>query len=349
VHRRRFTRTFVAAALAATLVAAAGCSDDSHSSGSSGSGGSQSLEKVTYLTSFGNFGRDAYAYVAKEKGYFKDAGFDVTIKPGGGTFENLKAIVGGQAQFTPLDLTGLLLAAGAKKDPVTGFTTVAAVQQRTMAAIISLEGNGITTPKDLEGKTLADSPSSVVRNLFPTYAKLAKIDESKVTWQNGTPQTLMGTLISGKVAGIGQFVVGKPTVEGLTQGKKKAVVLPYSDVMEDLYGNVLVTSSKYAQDSPDKVKKFSDALLKALQDSINNPTEGAEDLAKNVPNTNKASAAAELTLMGPFVKSAASGVPVGALDSQRIARSIALLQASGQIVPGVTPEKVVDFDLVPKA
>ena len=82
----------------------------------------------------------------------------------------LWAIVAGNAQFTPLDLTGLLLAAGGKQ-PITGFTAVAGIQQRTMAAIISLQGNGINTPKDLEGKTLTDSPSSVVRNLFPTYAK----------------------------------------------------------------------------------------------------------------------------------------------------------------------------------
>src|SRR4051794_24730575 len=181
VYRRTFTRSLAAAALAATLVAAAGCSGGSAQKENPG-GGAQSLEKITYLTSFGNFGRDAYAYVAKEKGYFKDAGFDVDIKPGGGTFENLQKVVAGTAQFTPLDLTGLLLAAGSKDKPVTGFTTVAGIQQRTMAAIITLQGSGITKPKDLEGKTLADSTSSVVRNLFPTYAKLAKIDESKVIW-----------------------------------------------------------------------------------------------------------------------------------------------------------------------
>jgi NitT/TauT family transport system substrate-binding protein len=343
VHRRKFTRMIVAAALATTMVGAAGCSDDSDPTNA---GNTQSLEKVTYLTSFGNFGRDSYAWVAKDKGYFKDAGFDVDIKPGGGTLENLKAIVGGRAQFTPLDLTGLLLAAGGKT-PITGFTTVAGVQQRTMAAIISLEGLGVTKPKDLEGKTLADSPSSVVRNLFPTYAKLANIDEGKVTWQNGTPQTLMGTLASRKVAGIGQFVVGKPTVEAVTKGK--AVVLPYSDYLQDLYGNVLVTQSSYAQANPEKVKKFTAALLKGLQDAINNPTEAGTILKKYDPAQNPQAAAAEVTLMGPFVKSEASGVPVGALDSQRVARSIAILQGSGQIQPGLTPDKVIDFDLVPKA
>ena len=343
VQRRTFTRALLAAAVATTLVAAAGCSDDSKSA----TGGPQ-LEKITYLTSFGTFGRDAYAYVALEKGYFKDAGFNVDIKPGGGTLENLKAIVGGTAQFTPLDLTGLLLAAGDQTKPITGFAAVAGIQQRTMAAIISLEGNGITNPKDLEGKTLTDSPSSVVRNLFPTYAKAANIDYKKVTWRDGTPQTMMGVLVSGQTAGIGQFVVGKPTVESLAKGKK-AVVLPYSDYLQDLYGNVLCTSSKYAQDSPEKTRKFTAALLKGLQDAINDPAEAGRILKKYVPTTNPQAAAAELTLMGPFVNSAASGVPVGALDAQRVARSIAILQGSGQIAPGLKPEQVINFDLVPKA
>ncbi|UQU64128.1 ABC transporter substrate-binding protein [Couchioplanes caeruleus] len=348
MHRRTFTRTIVAAALATTLAAAAGCSDDADDK--SASGGSQTLEKITYLTSFGNFGRDSYAYVAKEKGYFKDAGFDVEIKPGNGSGENVKSIVGGQAQFTPIDLTGGLLAAGGAggAPKLTGFTAVAAIQQRTMAAIMSLEGYGISAPKDLEGKTLADTPGSVVRNLFPTYAKLANVDATKVKFQNGNPQTLFGTLAQHQVDGIGQFVVGKPTIENIAKGKT-AVLLPYSDYLQDLYGNVLITSSQYAKDNPEKVKKFTGALLKGLQDSITNPDEAGTILKKYVATADPKSAAAELTLMAPFVRSEASGVPVGALDNQRVARSIAILQGSGQIPAGLTPEQVITFDLVPNA
>ncbi|MFC3381468.1 ABC transporter substrate-binding protein [Couchioplanes azureus] len=330
----------------ATTLAAAGC-DDGDDKGAAG--GTQALEKVTYLTSFGTFGRDSFAYVAKEKGFFRDAGFDVEIKPGNGSGDNIKAIVGGQAQFVPIDLTGGLLAAGGKggAPKITGFTAVAAIQQRTMAAIMSLDGYGIATPKDLEGKTIADTPGSVVRNLFPTYAKLANVDASKVKFENGTAQTLFGTLAQHKVDGIGQFVVGKPTIEGIA--KKTAVLLPYSDYLQDLYGNVLITSSQYAKDHPDKVRKFTAALLKGLQTSIANPEEAGTILKKYVPTANPESAAAELTLMAPFVRSEAAGVPVGALDSQRVARSIAILQGSGQIPAGLTPEQVITFDLVPNA
>lgn len=340
---RRLTRTLAVAALSTALAVASGCSgsDDSDDKG----GTAQTPEKVTYLTSFGSFGRDAYAYVALEKGFFRDAGFDVDIKPGNGTGDNIKLVTSGQAHFSPIDLTGGLLQMGGGK--AKDFTAVAGIQQRTMAAIVSLEGNGITSPKDLEGKKLADAPGSVVRNLFPTYARLANVDASKVTWVNGSAQTLMGTLASGAVQGIGQFVVGKPTVEAIAKGKK-AVLLPYSDFLTDLYGNVLITSSAYAKEKPQLVKKFAAALLKGLEYSISQPAEAGDILKKYVATANPAAAAAELTLMASFVRSDGSGVPVGALDSQRVARSIAILQGAGAIPAGMTPERIISFDLVPK-
>ncbi|MEV7227545.1 MULTISPECIES: ABC transporter substrate-binding protein [Polymorphospora] len=338
----RLTRTIAVAALATALAVVSGCSGSNESDGSGSDG---SLEKVTYLTSFGNFGRDSYAWVAKDKGFFEEAGFDVEIKAGNGTGDNIKNIVGGQAEFTPIDLTGGLLQMG--NGQAKDFVAVAAIQQRTMAAIIALEGGGITTPKDLEGKKLADTPGSVVRNLFPTYAKLAGVDATKVEWVNGQAQTLIGTLAGGQVAGIGQFVVGKPTVE--TVAKKPAVVLPYSDIMTDLYGMVLITSSKLAKEDPDKVRRFTQALLKGLEYSITHPKESGEILNKNVTTAPAAPAAAELELMGAYVRSAGSGAAVGVLDSERVARSIAILQGAGAIPPGLTPEQIIDFDVTPKS
>ena len=86
-------------ALAATACGGAG--------GDGGAGGTvpEAVEKVEYLTSFNTFGRDAYAYVALEKGYFKDAGFDVSIKPGSGTVDVMKLVASGQADFGIGDFT----------------------------------------------------------------------------------------------------------------------------------------------------------------------------------------------------------------------------------------------------
>jgi NitT/TauT family transport system substrate-binding protein len=337
---RRLKSAFAVAALAAALVAS-GCGSDDDK-GKQGGG----KDEVTYLTSFGTFGRDSYVYVAKEKGYFAEAGIDVNIKPGSGTGDNLKQIASGQVQFTPVDFTGALLQFGGGK--AKDFTVVAAIQQRTLTAILSLEGNNISSPKDLEGKTIGDAPGSVIQMLFPTYAKLAGVDATKVKWVAAKPPELPATLAAGSVDAIGQFVVGKPTIEAAAK-PKKAVVLPYSDHLGDLYGNSLVTPTKLANENPDLVKRFTTALLKGLQYAIDNPREAADILVKNQPTQKVEPAAAELELMAAYVRSSGAGAAVGALDSQRVARSIAILQGAGAIPAGITPEQIVKFDLVPKA
>lgn len=88
--------------------------------------------------------------MAKEKGCFRDAGFEVAVKAGGGTPDDPEAVADGQVQSAPFDLTGLLPAAGGRQ-PVTGFAAAAAVEHRTTAAIIPLAGTGIAAPKDLMG------------------------------------------------------------------------------------------------------------------------------------------------------------------------------------------------------
>jgi NitT/TauT family transport system substrate-binding protein len=340
---KRLTRTFAVAALAVSLAVTAGCSSDDPDENSDQAG--SALTKVTYLTSFGNFGRDSYGWVALEKGFFKDAGFDVTIELGAGTGGNIQKIVSGAAHYAPVDLTGGLLQIGqGAKD----FTAIAAIQQRTMAAIASVDGKNIKSPKDLEGKTIADAPGSVVKSLFPTYAKLANVDASKVTFQPGEAPALIGMLASGRVDGIGQFVVGRPTIAFVT--KKTPVFLPYSDYLTDLYGNVLVTSTKLAKEKPEQVRAFTGALLKGLEYALANPKEAGDILKKHdkTGQANPATAAQELELMAAFVRSAGTGEKIGTIDTQRVARSIAILQGAGQLKNPVTPEQIVSADLTPK-
>jgi NitT/TauT family transport system substrate-binding protein len=295
--------------------------------------------KVTLLTSYGMRGRDAYAYVAQEKGYFRAAGFDVVIEAGGVLASNLHRVVTGGAVFAPLDLTGCLLAAAGPAGQ-RGFTFLAGIHQRTTAAILAPGGGSIATPRDLSGKKLADLPGSMVRSLFPTYARLAGIDPEHTTWVAATPQALPGDFSAGRVAAVGESVVGRRTIEAATRGRT-AVVLAYSDQLEDLYGDALATSSAYAQAQPARAWKFAAALLRGLADAIDDPAAAAVIMHKYVPAVTPEAATAELALLAPYARSDAAGVPVGALDAGRVARSIAVLQGTGQIPAGLTPDQVM--------
>jgi len=339
----RLHRLLMVAATAATLLSAAGCgSEDSPSEPDKPT----TVDKVEYLTGFGTFGREAYVYVALEKGYFKEANIEVSIKPGGSTGDNLKVLRSGQADFCPIDFTGMLVDLS-KQDALDELTAVAAIHQQTLNAIITLEDKGIKSPKDLEGKTIGSPAGGIVQQMFPTYASLAGIDASKVKFVQVPPPQQPQALASGAVDAIGQFAVGKPSAEAAAGGKK-ALVLPYSDYLTDLYGNALVTTTKLVKENPDLVKRFRDALLKGLVYAIENPEEAAQILVKHQPGQNEKAAAAELELMKPYVRSNESAT-VGVMDSERVARAIAILQGAGAIKPGLKPEQFVTFDLVPKA
>ncbi len=105
----RLSRTLAVAAIVTSLVAAAGCSSDK---ASSSGGSSKTPDKVSYLTAFGAVGRDAFIWVAQDKGYFKDANIDIDIKPGAAADTNLKALSANQAQFAALDFNAALVDQG---------------------------------------------------------------------------------------------------------------------------------------------------------------------------------------------------------------------------------------------
>ncbi|MEU8221954.1 ABC transporter substrate-binding protein [Kribbella sp. NPDC048915] len=338
----RLRRSVIAlmAVLGLALVSACNSGDDGGNEAGDG------LQKVSYLTSFNTFGREAYAYVALEKGYFKDAGFDVKITPGSGTVDVMKLVAGGQADYGIGDFTATAITLANQKLPV---TTVGMIHQRSMAAIMSLEGLGITKPEDLPGKTIGDQPGSTNTVMFPVYAKAVGIDPKTVTFLPSPPPGLPALLASGKVQGIGQFVVGQPLIEKADSKHRKAVTLPYGDKLPDLYGNAIITRTDLAKDHPDQVKKFTTALLKGLQDTYDDPAAAAETLKKYVPDTDVAVATKELQIMRNYIKPQGFTGPLGDVTQERVQKVISLLQESNAIKTPLKPEDVVTLSLAPKS
>lgn len=302
--------------------------------------------KVTYLTSFSTFGRDAYAYVAQEKGFFSDAGLDVTINPGSGTGDVLKLVAGGRADFGVADFTGMMITLAEQEFPV---TAVAAVHQRTVAAIVALDGGAISEPADLAGSTIGDPPGSTIKLMFPLYAKAAGIDPGTVRFVPAAPPALPQLLVSGQVDGIGQFVVGKPLIEAAAKGRE-AVVLPYGDFLPELYGNMLVTSRELAGGDPELVRRFSGALLDGLRYSIEHPDEAGRILREHQPTQNAEVAAAELRLMAEYSEPDGFTGPLGAVDRNRVEKILQLLGEAEAIPDGsLRPADLVAFDVVPRS
>lgn len=280
---------------------------------------------INYATSFGNFGRDAYVYAAIERGYFRQAGFDVKVTQGTGSVDNIKLVAAGRLDYTPVDIGALVVTRANEGLPV---KVVSVVHQNTMSALFTLDESGIAQPKDLEGKTFADSPASTVRVLFPLYAKKAGIDASKVRIRDAAPPALPALLASKQVDAIGQFSVGVPLVQAAAGGKKVRT-FKYSKVLPGLLGIGIVASDEKIRTKPTEVRAFTRALLKGLQWSIDNPGAAGNILKQYNPLADPVVAAKELRIMKFFVENAqtrAKGNGLGYIDLGKLAATISVIR-----------------------
>jgi NitT/TauT family transport system substrate-binding protein len=285
----------------------------------------QAVDRIDYATSFGQFGRDAYVYAAIEKGYFTKEGIEVNVTTGNGSVDVMKLIAAGRLDYGPADIGALVVTKANESLPV---RTISVVHQNTMSAILTLSESGIRTPRNLVGKTLADSPASTVRILFPLYARKAKIDPSSVRWRDAAPPALPGLLASKQVDGVGQFVVGRPLFA--TTAGKSVSALRYSDYLKGFLGIGIMASEDTIRNRRGLTRRFVRALNKGLRYAISNPRATAAILKKHQPLVNEAVAAQELKIMKFFVATKGTRkFGVGYIDVQKMKSTRSVIASGG--------------------
>lgn len=333
----------VLAALAVSLVLLAGCS-------SSPSEKAKTLDHVVYVDSVGGAGRDGYAYVARRDGFFEQEGLEVEIQPGSGTGENLKNLISGKAQFSALDGTGGIIAAG--KTHSTN-KMIMLVHPQTLASIITMDPT-IGNFGDLEGRKIAMNAGGVNDLLFPALAKVAGFDASKVTIERTKGVgPLVSALAGCQVAAVSTFLVQQPQIEAAAKQhpcpgwEANASVLPYGNVMSGTIGTAIWASDAIIAKDPDLVKRFQRAMKRGLEFSAKHENFEATAAAVNqsVPGTSIDSALGEIRTVGPYI--AQTGPELGTLTRSQVAKVIALLGQNKLLPNPVTPEDVAWPGLVP--
>jgi len=347
LSRRRFGALGALTALSAFAVD--GCTADKSRRSTT------SLDAVTYLTAFGANGREAHAWVADAKGLFAEQGLKVTIALGAAGDVNNQLLAADKAQFAAVDASGAFVRyatglAGTDTEVNTGFQIVAALQQSTLLSIMALQRSGIRNPGDLPGRTIVGASGAAPQKLFPAYAKLAHIDETRVTWKTVQLNQLVPLVVSGKADAAAQYALGEPSLRKAAHGAE-TVVLPYKRYMPELLGTVLTTQKKLIAQKPDLVRRFTGALLNGLNYSIEHPAEAAAILVAAQPSQDREVAAQEVALMKPYVVPQNAGAVIGTINPQQVTGSISLLQSVSLIKPGMTAGDIVNdgfLGLAPK-
>jgi NitT/TauT family transport system substrate-binding protein len=288
-------------------------------------------DKITFVTDFGYNGRHAYYFVALDKGYFAAQNLDVDIVRGQGSADAVKQVAAGAAQLGFADTAAVILGRGNDQIPT---KLVAIVYAKPPHAIYVLKDSGITKPKDLEGKKLADTAFSAVPKLFAAYAQAAHIDAGKVTWLIASADALPAMLTTGRADAIGQFTVGEPLL-AKAAAPKEVFALSYADVGLDLYGNGIIASDSTIQSNPDLIRRFVAATMLGLKYAIANPQEAGEIMHKYHREVDADIATGETRIVGTL-----TGQPLGAIDPERAEKSLKIVSSAYTLKYPVKPEDI---------
>jgi NitT/TauT family transport system substrate-binding protein len=229
-------------------------------------------DAVTVRLKWLNQAQFAGFYVAKDKGFYKAAGLDVDVQPGGPDFPAIQMVAGGNEQF---GVTGAdqILIARSKGVPV---VALAVIYRRNPFVLFSLAKSGIKTPADYVGKKVGVKIGGNEELIYRAVMAKAGIDKSKVT---EIPVKFdIAPLLTGDIDVWPGYLINE-VLAAKEKGFDVNIVAPV-DYGIDLYADTLFTTEKMLKEKPDLVKKFVAATLQGWNAAIAVPEEAAKITVK---------------------------------------------------------------------
>ncbi len=209
-------------------------------------------------------GSDAAFFVARDKGYYKAEGLNVTIDQGEGSGATVTRVMGGAYDAGFGDVNAIIQNAAAK--PGEAPVMVYMMWNRPPFAISSKKATGITKPSDLEGKTLGGAQGTPTTRLLEVFARRNKVDMTKIKLSNMAPNLQEPMLIKGDIDGALVFnITGYFNLILNRQDPDKDYNwLTFGDYGLDLYSNGLMVSQKLIRDNPKAVAGLVRATNRAM-------------------------------------------------------------------------------------
>lgn len=242
------------------------------------------LEKVTFVLDWTPNTNHTGLYVAEKKGYFEEEGLDVEIvQPPEDGADAL--VASGKAQFGVSFQDSM--APGVAGDTALPNTAVATIIQHNTSGIVSRKGEGMDTPKGLEGKKYATWDLPVEKAMLQNVVEQDGGDFSKVELIPSTVTDEVSALKTKSVDAIWIFYAwaGVATeVAGLDTD-----YFAFKDInpVFDYYTPVIIANNDFLKESPKTAKAFLRAVKKGYEFAIEDPEGAADILCEASPELDK--------------------------------------------------------------
>jgi NitT/TauT family transport system substrate-binding protein len=236
------------------------------------------LKQVSLILDWIHQGPNTGFIVAREKGFYREAGLEVEISPGKGSGSTAQLIASKAGQFGFAD--GFVVGNSISKG--LNIKSVASIYRGNPAAVMVLAESGISTPKDLEGKSIGITAGSAQFQQWPAFAKGAGIDPSKVRLVNVDPAGVGTALLNNQVPAIAAFAQGYvPLIE--IRANKTARIFWYADYGVNVVSNGVIVHNDFLKSDPETVRAFLAPTIKGFLYARSNPEEAIELIRKLSP------------------------------------------------------------------
>jgi NitT/TauT family transport system substrate-binding protein len=239
-------------------------------------------DQATLRLNFLLSGVHSIFYYGKQQGAYSAEGIDLTIGEGQGSVRTVQVVATGNDTFGVAD-GGSVIAGATRGAPV---VSVMGILNTSPYAISFRADSGVSTIKDVEGKTIAVQNGEASLPLLPAVWKANGIDASKVKTLNvdGPAKivAIMQKRVDGTLAGLeNQVIVLNHT--GLDQK-----VFSFAELGVNTEGLTIIASQTTIDQKPDLVARFVRATRKAIDLTKANPDRAVEAAFEAKPQSDKA-------------------------------------------------------------
>lgn len=229
-------------------------------------------------------------YAALEKGYYRDAGLDVTIREGSPGNDPIDAVLSGEADFG-IGASELLLAYAEGKPVV----AVASIFQHSPLILLAKQNAAIRSFHDLVGKSI-----EIVPHEHELFAFFQAVGYGPGDFTLRPRQGELDDLIAGRVAAVSSYSTDEPYLLE-RKGIPFIEITPRSAGI-DFYGDTLFTHRERLERAPQTVQAFRQASIKGWAYAMANPEEIADLIVHRYkPNKTREHLLYEARSMRPLI------------------------------------------------